>query len=359
MAGKDAKLASLQVSPREDSWYSMTLRTHPLLLSAVGFVMVAVASAKPSKDWLASTASHLTPVLAVLLDPQLIHEIGIAIAVVGFVSWSIERAHLAEFGNQLSMVAKTKLDEIELASREAIVRGPLPRIYYEHVSTIMLNNRFVKYDWVVNLRFEWVSGKDQGEACLRCITDSEYKIKNYCGWEEEYEIDHFESCELEERFPGTAAIRYVRAKWEGSGNWIIEYQGKDSGEHVDKFVRFKQKVTMAAEAVLEVRQGSAKMVRPSQEDWVLISEPTMSVECNVDCPEDLIMEVDWPESDLSAGHKANMHEEPMPDGRKRITWDFPFPMSPYSCFFICWRRKEGRAIKPTDLPGGASEGIPT
>jgi len=82
--------------------------------------------------------------MAAFLDVDFLRELCIALAIVGTATVSIERMRVKSFSAELSGNVASKLAEIEDTTRDAIMRGPLPRTYYEDVKQLMLMNRFLR-----------------------------------------------------------------------------------------------------------------------------------------------------------------------------------------------------------------------
>jgi hypothetical protein len=121
---------------------------------AVGPLSVWVVASQ----WGRSRVEYLSiavPVIAGFTTPEVFREIAIAFTIIGLVAASLERARIKVFSDELTTEVRERLDEIEKTASARVMRGPLPREYYEHIFKLMLLNRVRLTEWNVRLVFSW------------------------------------------------------------------------------------------------------------------------------------------------------------------------------------------------------------
>jgi hypothetical protein len=185
-------------------------RQHSLALVAVafGFALIVVSvnpATKPAIDWFSEWLSELQPSFGALFSPEVVKEIGLALLIAGLATVTIERLRVRSFSNELAKEVSEKLQALEYAATDAIMRGPLPRQYYEHVKRLMLLRHFLRQNWIVQLEFHWTTSD------VRVLLDQRYRMSNLSGTTETYKIEHFEQHDMDD----DAVIRYVRGTVRG------------------------------------------------------------------------------------------------------------------------------------------------
>jgi hypothetical protein len=268
------------------------------------------------------------------------NELGIALMIVGVAPLSVEKLRIKEFSGRLSAQVENKLGEIERTTRDLIFRGPLPDKYYRHISQLMFFNHFLRRDWKIRMEFSWA---DAAHSSLSVSCEQDYKIENLHSTQEDYVIDHFETLDWVESAHAPTRLEYVRAKYEGAGagEWLVNEAAKPGGTVgccENGMVRFRAGVPMRAKQALQVYERSSKAVGKQQFDYFLIGEPTDGVTCEIRYPEDLGVELDWPERQLQ-GQPVEPEADRCECGIRITDWDFPNPMPPCSFFTVRWQTR--------------------
>jgi len=319
----------------------------PYVLVAGGFLVVAFVTTKHGQEWVLATRAKIEPlssIAATFMTSDVLRELSLALVIVGLVTISVERARVKTFSEQLSRAVDQKLAQIEETTRDAIVAGPLPKAYYEQIKQVILLNRFLRPEWTMTIRFVPL---DKLQGFVSFSFEQVYSIKNLHGFETKYVVEHWESCDWEDKCPGTTCIRYVKAKYEGADAWLFEEQaeiGITLGVREDSAVRFKKPISIPTNQVLVVHEGSTKVMRDRGYEAISISEPTMGAKFWVECPEDLVVEITIPEIHPDRDkHVVKGKKEPMEGGRIRTYWEFHSAMPPFSYFIVDWRKDEKNA----------------
>lgn len=270
--------------------------------------------------------------------------LGEALIIASVASIAIERTRLKSFSEELSKQVQRKLNQIEQTTRDLVYQGPLPRLYYEKVSEILLQNHFWRPQWALRV---YLSEAAQKPGFLTFSYKQEYKIENFYGFEKSYPLDHFEYLYWEHELPNTTRFDYVRARLEGSETLLINESNLDRAVVACPgydMIRFSKDVTIPAKRVLVVEEGLTRVMPDHGLDYFVIGEPTDGVECRVEYPADLVVNMEWPELQLNQKAPSLVPtEEPAPPRKRCTVWRFLRPMPPYSYFVIRWLKKKGQA----------------
>lgn len=314
----------------------------PWILLIIGLVVIAVAPSSighKAVEQLRVLVEEIFPLLVPLVAVEVFKELGIALAIIATVALFMERQRIENFTDQISRIVKAKLDEIEQTTLNAIIRGPLPREYYEEISKVLLFNHFLRTDWAIRLTFSLEDTKEY----IKVSFDQEYKIKNLYGYEKPYLVDHLEALEWEDKFPDATKIQYVRVKYERSTNWIVNEAaetGKPIGVKEHDFIRFKESVSVPTDEVLVVHEGSIKIIRERGYEGIIVGEPTLGMKCWITHQDDLIVNIEYPEIHPGfQAYKGKVGEERLEGGKLRSYWEFPSPMPPFSYYIVNWHKK--------------------
>ena len=277
--------------------------------------------------------------------PEILKELGLAIAIVGFVTWSVERARVNLFTTELSKLVDEKLNQIKETTTDAIRQGPLPRPYYEQVSQTMFLSNFFKYEWIVKLKFEWckdgafdVPFKDE---FVRLFIEQEYRIKNISGVRQWYTIDHYESRDWDDKIPNATSFDYVRARLDKKDEFAINTdKDTDPPWHLaNEGIRFTQQVELPSDGVLKVWVASHKLMRVGQYESRIMGEPTESALFQITGPDDLSVDIEVPEI-LLGTLKGKVKVSSKSDGKGSTSsvWHVARPLPPSACIFINWKQ---------------------
>jgi hypothetical protein len=144
---------------------------------------------------------------------EVLRELGIALILVAVATVSIEAARVRAFTADLFAIVDAKLAEIERTAADAIMRGPFPKSYYEHVKRLMLLKPFLRSDWRINLVF------NHKQDCFEMLFEQHFRITNLASIAQTYLVVHHESPDLGGDFKGFARIRYARARKDNAPDW--------------------------------------------------------------------------------------------------------------------------------------------
>ena len=154
-----------------------------------------------------ATAVHpYSSLVASLIVAEVLRELGIALILAAVATVSIEAARVRQFSIELTELADAKIADIERAAADAILRGPLPKPYYEHVKRLMLLKPFLRSSWRINLVFT-----RKADDRLEMLFDQHYCVTNLASISHIYTVVHHESPDQNGDFRGVARIRYARA----------------------------------------------------------------------------------------------------------------------------------------------------
>src|SRR5262249_53334273 len=138
---------------RLSTWQRLRI---PAVVGVIGVLLVALSASTwidARVHQLANALYTVSPFAASFVAPEVFREIGIALTLAAIATMSIEAARVREFSSELAAIVNTKLEEIEKTASDAILRGPLPKSYYEHVKRLMLLKLFLRNDWRMNMVF--------------------------------------------------------------------------------------------------------------------------------------------------------------------------------------------------------------
>ncbi|HEV3037996.1 MAG TPA: hypothetical protein VHA33_09445 [Candidatus Angelobacter sp.] len=292
---------------------------------------------------------------------DVLRELGMALAIIGFVTWSVEAARVKSFADSLSSqvdrIIKTfsatlssevsrKLDEIKNTTVDAVIQGPLPRAYYEHVQKVVFKNCFVRETWDVTFNFEWNPTKETDKPDFVYLAIEQiYRIRNVGTSAEPYEIDHYETRDWDDIFPGATDYTHLRAELDDQPGVFVFNESVTSGawEADGDQLRLHKKAEIKPGQALTVTVGSRKIMRDRQYESRLVGEPTLGVNFHMQAPEDLFVEVEIPESLLgSLKEKIKPLEELKVKNRISRHWNIPFPLPPSACIFVSWRHRKNQ-----------------
>lgn len=345
-----------------------SLLEHPWVLFLIGIADFITAAALKEQSLL---GDHTAEVLK---------EFGIAVAIIGFVAWSIEKARVAAFADALSRevnkIVQTfsstlssevsrKLDEIKDATVYAVIQGPLPPRYYEEIQEIVFNNQFVRETWTVTFDFHWFPVEGREYEFLHLSIEQSYGIKNMKG-PRSYPIEHYESKDWDDAFPGSTRFRYLRAEVDDQPGVLVINEPAEGRtppwkDTTNNEVRFRVEREIQPRSVLAVDVGSEKIMRDRQYESRMIGEPTLQAKFLIRAPADLSVKIEIPEMLLgSSQEKVKPVPVPTTEGRVSYYWHVARPLPPSACLFVSWQRKEGRDQSQTaiETPDAASEPAP-
>jgi hypothetical protein len=329
--------------PEVESTLQKFLSLLPYVLFAAGLISVGVAV------WIKHTNWNNREIIA-----EVVKEVGIAAAVVGIVTISIEKWKVKSFTAELEKVVDRKLDEIKSITKDAVFQGPLPREYYEQISKTMVNDHrwFAQLDWEVSLDLRW---KATDSEYIDVFIEQGYKIQNISSFDKTFTIRHFESKDFDDKFPGATSFRFVRAWLKetpmsplldvqlAAANPTAPYIKEDLEE-----VQFKADLDIPKARCLCVRVGSRKVLRDRHYESRFIFRPTLGASFKITAPDDVDAKLDVPtllkgkpEDQLKVGEEKNS------DGRTTTHWLVGTPLPPATCVFVIWRRKD---MTPANLP---------
>jgi hypothetical protein len=278
------------------------------------------------------------------IQAHVLTEIGMAVAIIGFVTWSIEKARVESFTTHLTTLTNEKLEEIKKTTVDAIIQGPLPRTYYEHISKTMFDTSFLRTEWTIRIDIDWKPGTADREY-LQLKIEQVYKIQNISSFPQEFEVGHFESRDWDDKFPQSTRFRYVRAEYaDGSGSFFSVEPSTDGTQPWkidDDTISFARRINIPPGRTVEIQVASEKLMRDRQYESRIVGEPSTGIKFLINAPEDLAVTIDIPEFLLgSPGEKIKISEERPRDGRQSSYWHIARPLPPSSCIFIVWKRRE-------------------
>lgn len=323
--------STLPAAPIHQRLLSLLLEK-PWVLLLLGLSLVG------SAVFMVGHVSHLTS--------EIFKELGMAVSIIGFVTWSVETARIKTFTDTLSKVVSNKLEEIKQTTVDAIIQGSLPRDYYEHISKTMFLSAFVQFDWNIIVEFHWTSAERE---YLHVVIDQTYKVQNISSVPETYHLHHFESRDWDDKFPNSTSFRYIEAYFEGVVDPIVHEVNTPSAEKPWKtegdYLSYGRDVEIPSAGVLLVRVGSRKIMRDRQYESRLVVHPTLGAEFTLQGPGDLHTDVEIPDILLGslAGKTKIGEEEDDLLGRNVSHWKIARPLPPATSVFVNWRRVQ----KPT------------
>jgi hypothetical protein len=293
------------------------LRFLPIAVFVVGLLLVGVTSFQLHTGlWL-----------------EALREIGLALAIVGFATLTIEAVRVKQFSEELQKAVATKLLEIERISADAIMRGPLPRFYYEHIKRLMLLKQTYRTGWGINLRLE-----PAADGLFELSYDQAYTVKNLSAVVHIYELEFLET--LDGEFTDKSRIRFVKARFEHSPHpevFLEASPGETIGNRTEDAIVFRQSIPMNQGMSLVVEEGSVGWVRSSDMFFVPAADPADGIRCTMDHPSTVRVVFEFPEGPTRESvYLAAKRTEQLRTGWVRSSWDYPFPIVPSVAIICSW-----------------------
>jgi hypothetical protein len=322
-----------------------------VLMLAAGFLGTHTA-----ESFFARVQGAVNPYLGTFLGAEFLKELCLAGAIALLAILLLERSRIASFTRELEEVVNRRLLEIQKTTTDAIFQGPLPRAYYEHVKSMMLQDRFLITDLHCTFRFV---PRDHDPNHLRLLFDEVFKVKNLNEVAQPYVVESFESLDLDDLFPGTTRILYVRAKSDGTSSWLIRKSarpGQTLGtvEDGDR-LSFKEKIWLQHDQQIVVEKGTEEIVRVRDMVPLVMTHPTIGVRFTVHHPRDIRFCIAFPSTYTSGEHDP--HVSRREDGDTVVEeWDFPFPMVPSSDVSTWWLPEAPHVASPAT--GAAAGALP-
>jgi hypothetical protein len=301
------------------------------------------------------TLRAYSPFLASFFAAEVLRELGIALVLVAVATISIEAARVRAFSGELSAIVDGKLEQIEKTAADAIMRGPLPKSYYEHVKRLMLLKPFLRSDWRINLVF------NDRQDYFEVLFEQHFRITNLTSIGQTYSVVHHESPDQGGGFPGLARIRYARARHENAQDWEFNEAAPDGetlGKLVDGDLGFERNVGVAANISMSVETASVEHARLVDTRLFIPPDATTGLVCVCEHPSWLNVELDLPEVvGLPDDFSGKVASERLSDGRVRTEWQFPFPIVPSAAAVLSWWPAKDRQpiIPPTARHGGVAD----
>lgn len=344
------------ISNQKDSRKLNLVLAWPWILLCIGIVDVGLVSLLRHRNLIGNETV------------EVLKEFGIAAAIIGLVTLSIEKARVLSFTRALSAVVDHKLEDIKKITRDAILelaaitkdaiyQGNLPREYYEQISKTMLQRSFTQSHWLVELDFEWLP--DSEHEFLNIFIDQTYEITNISSFTTRYRIQHYESKDWDHKFPGATSFRYVRA-WLGDRQApsSVTVEGVPEGDSrfsvTPKELRFTTEIDIPSRGILNVEVGTRKILSDRHYEGRFVFNPTLGARFHITAPDNLAIHLEVPEP-LLAGienriENIKVGEEKTVDGRKTSHWNVTRPLPPTTRLFVIWRRLDAGTAKQLTTP---------
>jgi hypothetical protein len=321
----------------------------PYGLVVGGLVGSGFFSSTTGTNALLAIAASVPILPSLLTEPGFWHEVSLALVIAGFATLTIEKLRVKTFTSELSAAVDAKLTLIENTTRDAIFRGPLPRAYYEYVKSVMLLDRFLVTGFRFTMELETLTDK---AGYLKLRFDQEYRVTNLNDIEREYTVESFEDLDLDDIFPNTTQIKYVRARSEGSPTWRIhEHADTDATLGIVENDRrvFRKELLLKRGETLIVQAGTEEIVLERDNTGLVIGGPNMGVHSTVFHPSSVVVDVDFPKvygTDAKT-FDPKIDSQELDASRVRSDWEFPFPMLPGSEITVRWVPRQVRPSSET------------
>lgn len=247
-----------------------------------------------------------------------------------------------------------KLAEIERTATDAIMRGPLPRFYYEHVKRLMLLRQIYRTEWNINITLS--SAQDGRHEMLY---DQSFVIRNLSGLVEIYDLCIYESSDGDES--NKARIRFVEARFEHSSKAEIEEHSSESDSlgnwDEDGSLEFSRSIPLPQGSSLRVLSGTSGFVRENDMFFVPAVDPADGIRVVIDHPKTVNLVVEFPEGPTrESPYGAVCRVEALTHTVARTTWDYPHPIVPSAAIICYWWPSSGRSRQRATNEASVSSG---
>jgi hypothetical protein len=318
----------------------------PYVTLALGLILIGLSASHASSEYISAGISAVCAVCAPFVERAVVREIGIALAIVGLATVSVEKRRIAVFTQELSEMVDHKLTQIEDTTRDAIFRGPLPRRYYETVREFLLLNRFQKSEWNVKIVLRPVPTNHDYYVL---DFDQTYRVTNLHGSDRSYPLIHYEALtpvSLEDIFPSNTRILYVRARVDNASTFLINEVAADGatvGARKEDKVIFEKPIPLKTGESVLVEEASVIIVRSRDGNELVIWEPTMGLRVVVEHPPELLVSIGFPDAITNAAAvEAGKSSVEVNDRVKRSMWEYGMPLLPGTIIALEWRAVDAR-----------------
>jgi hypothetical protein len=253
--------------------------------------------------------------------------------IVSVATMTIESLRVKMFSDELQKAVATRLEEIERTAADAIMRGPLPRSYYEHVKRLMLLKQILRSNSELRMVLTPVSNER-----FELLFDQSYTVRNLSGLEQSWSLECHES--TDGQYGERTRIRFVRARFERAAALEVDEvapEGGTAGVKGNGEIVFARPIRIPPGAGLVVEMGSVGWVRGNDLFYVPARDPGEGIRCVVDHPESVEVECEFPEGPMpESAYIARTWTEGLRDGWRRSTWEYSFPIAPSTAVICYW-----------------------